>query len=110
MALYNITDQSQIIKVSAIKNACDNMDVVAEAFERAAVVIEDINNEVFSRPEYFSVDNATMSESFRQVADGLRSAKSNVNGFTNLIRNTAETIEGTQYKELVNYQNQQNQG
>jgi len=101
MALYNITDASQIIDIQAINAACNQIDEGAEDFKYASNKVNDAK--AYMGGDAMRVDGETMEESFETIANGISNVKKNINDYTNSIRESAQAVYDAQQRELAEY-------
>ncbi|MDO4995622.1 MAG: hypothetical protein Q4E69_00440 [Bacilli bacterium] len=105
MALYGITDRSQILDAQAVKAACNMIDSAAEDFATAAKKLEEAKNEIGGKA--MKVDGQTMEDSYKIVKEGLENVKTNINAYTQQVINTANAISTAQQNEYLDYIEQQ---
>lgn len=106
MALYGITDSSQILDAQvldakAIQAACDMINTAAEDFATAAKKLEEAKCEMGDKA--MRIDGQTMEESYRIVKEGIENVKTNINTYTTQLVNSANAISDAQQKEYLDY-------
>ncbi len=98
---FGITDSSQMIDVDTINALCNQLENVAIDFLQAA-------NKVVEAKYYISgdsmrVDNLTMEENYEKLNNYCQNLESQINGYAEQIRATANEIYGIQSFELQEY-------
>lgn len=101
MALYGITDRSQILDAQAIQAACKMIDTAAEDFATAAKKLEEAKGEMGGKA--MKIDGQTMEESYRIVKEGVENVKTNINAYTTQLINSANAISTAQQNEYLDY-------
>lgn len=98
---YGITKASQIIDQKQIESGCDQIDIVAKGFIRAAASVEKASA-VMNR-NALSIDEATLQNAIIEVADKLKEYETVVNKSTQSIRDVAQQVHREQSGEYSAY-------
>lgn len=107
MALYGITDRSQILGIDAVVSACNMINTAAADFEEAAKKLEEAKLEIDG--EALKIEGKTMEGNYDTVRDGLRNVKTNIEAYTAQIVNEANAISYAQQQEYLDYLESQKQ-
>ncbi len=98
-----ITNENQIIDVTAISNACSVIEEAAEDYKKCASKVAEAA-EICS-PNALAVEKQSMQPTLEELATGIASVEQSVYSFTAQIRNVATQIYSQQYEELIAYRN-----
>lgn len=96
-----ITSESQLIDLQAISVGCSKITSAGESFEKCAREVESASDACSI--EVLSVDNKTLQPIMLELADQIRSLKSELEGLSKSIQSVAQDIYNQQYAQLQEY-------
>lgn len=105
MAKYNITNESQLIDLTAITNGCTQIEAAAQYFEECAQKV--FNASDMLDENALAVDKTTMQPQLDADAEYIQSIKTAIENFTLQVKNVALQVYAEQQAELADYKAQQ---
>lgn len=105
MAKYNITNESQLIDITAITNGCTQIEAAAQYFEECAKKVFNASDMLDEKA--LSVDKTTMQPQLDADAEYIQSIKIAIENFTLQVKNVALQVYAEEQAELADYKAQQ---
>ena len=105
MAKYNITNESQLIDITAITNVCTQIEAAAQHFEECAKKVFNASDMLDEKA--LSVDKTTMQPQLDADAEYIQSIKIAIENFTLQVKNVALQVYAEEQAELADYKAQQ---
>lgn len=97
-----ITNESQIIDVTTISTGCSTIRAAAEDYVKCANHIQEAAS--ICTADALSVEKKSMQPSLQELADAVKTIKTNICSFTYEIESVALEIQTKQRAELAAYQ------
>ncbi|MDD6403225.1 MAG: hypothetical protein PUG33_03670 [Mollicutes bacterium] len=98
---YNITSESQLIDINAIKSGCEKFKTALDAFEKCGKKVTQASETCNKKA--LSVDGSSMEYSIADVATAITNLKSEYSGYADSIYSEAISIYNSQVAELNAY-------
>lgn len=98
---YNITSESQLIDINAIKSGCEKFKTALDAFEKCGKKVTQASETCNKKT--LSVDGSSMEYSIADVATAITNLKSEYSGYADSIYSEAISIYNSQVAELNAY-------